>query len=88
MRALSTEYEPRVLPNRIHTMLGVAMKTMLLLIAILISAALVTPAAAQTANKAGIRAKCMQEYPDSGTTQDRRRNAAMRRQCIASGGKM
>jgi hypothetical protein len=61
-----------------------------LLVAILVSAALSSPTVAQAKQSAGanagVKAKCQQKYPDMGTTQVRRSNAAMRRQCIANGG--
>lgn len=45
------------------------------------------PNAAMAAGDASVRAKCQQKYPDTGLTSERKRNGAMRRQCIASGGK-
>jgi hypothetical protein len=46
-------------------------------------------APAQAAKKqpsADVRTKCQQMYPNEGNGQQRRTNAALRRQCIANGG--
>jgi hypothetical protein len=47
----------------------------------------VCPFTATAAGSADVRAKCQEKYPDTGPTLERRRNGALRRQCIASGGK-
>jgi hypothetical protein len=46
----------------------------------------VCPVTATAAGGADIKAKCQEKYPDSGPTAERRRNYAMRKQCMASGG--
>jgi hypothetical protein len=60
---------------------------MLVLLGVLVvSAAIVSPNTAQAAS-ASVVAQCKQKYPDEGITQQRRTNAALRKQCIANGGK-
>jgi len=64
------------------------MKFILLLsFAFLMSAAIVAPSPVEAAPNAALIAKCRAKYPESGTTQDRRRMGALRRQCYESGGK-
>jgi hypothetical protein len=61
---------------------------LLLVLFVMVAAMFVAyPNAAMAAGDASVRAKCQQKYPDTGPTLERRRNGAMRRQCIASGGK-
>jgi hypothetical protein len=47
----------------------------------------VCPFTATAAGSADVRAKCQEKYPDAGPTAERRRNYALRKQCMASGGK-
>jgi hypothetical protein len=64
-----------------------AMRLILILFAMLAAIFVAYPNAAMAAGDASVRAKCEQKYPGTGTTLERRRNGAMRKQCIASGGK-
>jgi uncharacterized protein (DUF4415 family) len=42
---------------------------------------------AQKQGSVDVQAKCQQMYPNEGNGQQRRTNAALRRQCVANGGK-